>query len=1023
MSHWYPENDLQLQDPETLTCKPLTVEIDDNYRHREKQEIHLWAKDQNSQTYLCRITSFPVHLVLEVPSKCSDDQDIYWDQEEADKVHRYFSWFCQEKKVLPPYHVHVERRYDIYYYHPFKKTYLVFYFHSESSRKVILGFLRKSRKVPRLGEILMIPQETNINSFRRMMTERKCQYSQWFTIEGLLVPKEYEDRASVSTVQEYFVNWETLIPSTSSWFTYPTIAVWDIETYSDNHRSMPSSFNLKHTIYLISIVFSQLNHPETTRRVCLMIDPEEKVVHPDVISLKNEKELLLKFIHCIREMDPDLISGYNIFGYDYDYLIDRFKIYNLEIPASGRLLTSNSKIYHKSWASSAYGKNIQTFLEMEGRIQIDLLPNVKRLFKMRNYTLDFVSKSLLGKGKHPISAKMMFIAYENFFLKKSMNSVEEMTKVVSYCIEDSNLVLEIFEKINLWYHLTELSSVAGVPILQLFTSGEQIRCYSNIYNMSHNRGYILSQPRQFHYYYSGAHVVDPSIIQAYNLCYTTLIPDELLSTFDKEDIWRLEFTQEEPISDKKDEKKKVTKSYSFSFVKSHIRKGILPELEKDLVDERNKIRQELKKINKQLQETPNAELELQSIILDRRQNAIKVLANSVYGFTGADTNGYLPILPVAMTITAMGRQLIKEAIDALLLKYSSYSAQLVYGDTDSCMISLSLNGTEDVAALGQEMSDFISGVPEKILPDGTVIPKVLGIFPPPLKMEFEDYCRILNLRKKMYIKVKRDLITKEFRKTVDGKYDLTVKGILLARKGKNKFSMTVYHDASERIMRLDNIVNTLTSLKEMMVSLLKGEYDIREKLTLVQELGSDYAEESYYMNIFANNLAKSGNIIKPGDRIEYIVVRLPQEDINYKASPSERIKIYLGNKLREITLWEQDPSHEEVDYLYYMEKGLMDPYDFLFHVGYKKICEDSRLSHFGYTPMFSRCHFVHFSKPIKMIMSLMIDFCKASDKELSFHNQDFSLPRLVRIGKILENFLGRICQGILNIFPEMIEEI
>lgn len=110
----------------------------------------------------------------------------------------------------------------------------------------------------------------------------------------------------------------------------------------------------------------------------------------------------------------------------------------------------------------------------------------------------------------------------------------------------------------------------------------------------------------------------PSIIMAHNLCYTTLLNTAKQSQF--------KLTEEQ-----------VTKTPSNSlFVKESVMKGILPEILEDLLSARKTAKAELK----------NATDPLEQKVLDGRQYALKVSANSVYGFTGAQV-GKLPCLEIS----------------------------------------------------------------------------------------------------------------------------------------------------------------------------------------------------------------------------------------------------------------------------------------------------------------------------------------------------------------------------------------
>ena len=123
----------------------------------------------------------------------------------------------------------------------------------------------------------------------------------------------------------------------------------------------------------------------------------------------------------------------------------------------------------------------------------------------------------------------------------------------------------------------------------------------------------------------------PSIMMAHNLCYSTLLSPQSISAYglNPDDFIKT------PSGD--------------LFVKSKVRKGLLPTILEDLISARKKAKADLKK------ETDP----FRKAVLDGRQLALKISANSVYGFTGA-TVGKLPCIPISQSVTAFGRQMIEQ---------------------------------------------------------------------------------------------------------------------------------------------------------------------------------------------------------------------------------------------------------------------------------------------------------------------------------------------------------------------------
>ena len=94
-------------------------------------------------------------------------------------------------------------------------------------------------------------------------------------------------------------------------------------------------------------------------------------------------------------------------------------------------------------------------------------------------------------------------------------------------------------------------------------------------------------------------------MMAHNLCYSTLVPAYKAKQYKDEDITKT------PNGD--------------WFVKPHVKKGILPLILEELIAARKKAKQELARATDPFEKA----------VLDGRQLALKISANSVYGFTGA----------------------------------------------------------------------------------------------------------------------------------------------------------------------------------------------------------------------------------------------------------------------------------------------------------------------------------------------------------------------------------------------------
>lgn len=134
-------------------------------------------------------------------------------------------------------------------------------------------------------------------------------------------------------------------------------------------------------------------------------DPIEGAI---VEACKSERELLLKWRDLVNTIDPDVMIGYNIFGFDMAYMYERAKELGIdrEFSGMGRIKDHVEIMYdrdqrycplvEKMLSSSALGDNLLRYIDAEGRVLIDMMKVVQRDHKLDSYKLDAVSSHFLG---------------------------------------------------------------------------------------------------------------------------------------------------------------------------------------------------------------------------------------------------------------------------------------------------------------------------------------------------------------------------------------------------------------------------------------------------------------------------------------------------------------------------------------------------------------------------------------------------------------------------------------------------
>jgi DNA polymerase elongation subunit (family B) len=1435
---------------QTVAVCPYDVTTSDAVLNEETGEnhvnIHLWCLDKESKPWLVRVRDFPAYFYIELPP-IVNGAPFEWDVTQAGRIVEYL------KKAMgdnAPTDWSFGKFQKLYYYMADRKFPMIFVnFKTLEAVKHCNNLLGKPRTIYPFGTVQLKCYEANIDLIRKFYTSRDASFCQWLQVTG--TEFTLDDDARITTegtaekpVREISVSYKNVssIPSkvSESWFTHPRILAFDIETYSDNHKAMPNSLNSKHVSNIISCIYYELGNIESRKRYVIVLGDSNEVGNGVVvIRVQTEIELIKAFAKLITDLDPEIISGYNIFAYDYPYLDNRLKTKLQDWPNMGRIAKKPTEMTNMVWKSGAYGTNVINILQMDGRLSIDMLPIVKRDYRLDKYSLEFVSQNFLGRGKLDVKAVDMFRAYErqDFIIRQAKNfimsycgenvknweildklsslsetandedkqkidkiraryihALEEVTKIVAYCVQDSDLVVDLFDKLNVWIGLNALSSVVGVTIIQLFTRGQQVRCLSQVWDKASRRGVVLDKRMKDKVFYAGGFVFEPkpglydgvicldfaslypSIMRAMNICFTTLVPPDWYEHTPDGICNIIDVEQEEPVdgkipttgggdneffeaddgSDSEEEGKsssKVFKTYHYKWVKKDVRYGILPEIQDHLVGSRNVIKKEIAALEDELDECDDpkrlAEIKLLLVLKDKYSNALKVSANSLYGFLGAQEGGVLSLIEAAMCITATGRKLImqvnkyveekyeadivygdsvtgdtplfikngeynpgtvrvdemfesmgnvqthhgdKELIDVsgmdlkvwtengftkikslirhkldpkkkmfrvlthtgvvdvtedhslvlkngdeispkdvrigtelmhnhnqhttladnqteisgdeawvmglfladgscdiyqyensrkaswainkadldllneakrrcpfetkildtiessgvyklvpsgesfiticekyrplfynehrekkvpdcilnaplsiveqfwngfysgdgdkdengycrfdqkgkqvctglyLLARRLGYNVSindreskpsvfrltmtkkvqrknpdaikvlrelphpgdiyvydletenhhfavgpgaLVVHNTDSSMINMHIDDPKECFAAGVRLAEEISGTPEKKLSDGTIVPAKPGLFPPPLKMEFEKAMRMLCIKKKKYaaflIGKDGEYVREKNKDGSLGDYKILKRGIIVARRDTCKLVHKTYNTLLKDVLLGKPIKVGFDILYDMIDNLINDRIPVRGNLSIIRSLGASYKSDSYFMKVFSDELVRIGKPQNASDRLDYCIVRTKAEEEGKKDEK-------LGLKMRLIEMFEEswninnteeseeakatsasiDPSlifddpkdplklidestavypPERLDYVYYLEHILQSALDQLYEIGYGAVL--SKIADQGYTPQYSRKRATSVINPIKLINAIFEDYMKA----------------------------------------------
>ena len=496
--------------------------------------------------------------------------------------------------------------------------------------------------------------EKNLDPVLRFMHRTEIKSTGWIKVPENANP----GHDSTCQIDFYVKDWRTLKPVDRDDIAPLRIASLDIESYSES-GAFPNAFKEKDVCFQVAITTREFGKQGYLDRKCLCV---KSTSGEECESFETEREMLERLGRYLREIDPDIVTGWNIFGFDLEYLYTRavVTVAGPDAHMWGRMRGLPNELVVKRLASNALGSNDLKMVPMIGRYVFDMFQDVKREHKLESYSLNNVSKTFLGDQKIDMPVKEMFSRFRE-------GDPDKLGEVADYCIKDTELPHMISEKLCLIQNLVEMAKATWVPLSYLSERGQQIKVFSQICRKARELGFMVptmyskatSEDK-----YQGATVLDaqtgayygpitaldfaslyPSIMRAHNLCYSSLVIDPRFSN-----VPGVVYEQYGP--------------YRFA-------QGV-PSLLPSILNELAAFRKKAKKLMAAAEGTP------MEAVYNGQQLAYKISMNSIYGFTGA-TKGMLPCVAIASTVTMRGRQMIEETKNYVEEHFPG--AKVRYGDS------------------------------------------------------------------------------------------------------------------------------------------------------------------------------------------------------------------------------------------------------------------------------------------------------------------------------------------------------
>jgi DNA polymerase delta subunit 1 len=871
---------------------------------RDTEEEHLisiFGKAEDGKS-VCLTTSFTPYFFIKLPGNINTQR--------VQRIYDILNDGCRDSLIA----YSITKSKDVWGFQNNEEfTFMKINCKNLQARRLVDSFLRRPLdRTPELFEIFGVRNvkvyEANLDPVLRLMHRTGIQSTGWLDTGDKCI------RSHLARVDiDLFCNdWTTLKPVARDDIAPFVVASVDIECNSSTGK-FPDANIPGDACFQIAISLCKFGSDEPYDKTCLCYKQTDPNLEGcDIRSYATEREMLEAFQKYLHKKDVDIITGWNIFGFDMEYIYKRAQInrchydfYNL-----GKLKDTDSELVIKKLSSSALGDNLLKLLPMSGRFIFDLFHEVKKGYKLDSYKLDSVSKLYLGDQKIDMAPKEMFARYKE-------GDPVKLKEVAEYCIKDTLLPHRLMKKLCILLNLVEMAKATWVPVPFLVERGQQIKVFSQLTKKARELGFMVPTIRygalpeepyegatvleaQKGAYYTPITALDfealyPSIMMAHNLCYSSYVMDERKYG----NVPGIEY-ETFNIGDR---------TYKFA-------QGVTSLLPAILL--------ELKQFRKQAKRDMASATGFMKEVYNGKQLAYKISMNSVYGFTGAG-KGILPCVPIASTTTSKGRSMIEDTKTYVEANFPG--AKVRYGDTDSVMVEFDVGDRkgEDAVAYSWEVGERAAR-------------ECSALFKKPNNLELEKvYWPYFLYSKKRYA-------AKLWTKGKDDKMHMDyidVKGLQLVRRDNTPHMREVCKELLDVILTSSDPGPPKELAKERAIELLSGDIS-NQKLILSQGLSDSYKvggkavsitspesvniNQSHVQVVVKMRGRKPGSEPQSGDRVPYILTKTGDS----KAKAFEKA---------------EDPEYVEdnkipVDYHYYFLNKFLNPVCDLLDPLYENVKED-----------------------------------------------------------------------------------
>jgi len=162
-------------------------------------------------------------------------------------------------------------------------------------------------------------------------------------------------------------------------------------------------------VTFIGSTFMNYGEQEPHKNHCIVLNScsDMPIQNSVVETYQTEREVLLAWQQLVQRENPDIVIGYNIFGFDYEFMFRRaeetgcvsefLKLSRNSDEVCGTKDKDTQKIkIEETSIQIASGQHDLKFIKMNGRLQVDLYNFFRREENLTSYKLDYVAGHFIG---------------------------------------------------------------------------------------------------------------------------------------------------------------------------------------------------------------------------------------------------------------------------------------------------------------------------------------------------------------------------------------------------------------------------------------------------------------------------------------------------------------------------------------------------------------------------------------------------------------------------------------------------